>query len=53
MDKVYDVAVVGAGIMGSSAAYVLAKRGLSVVLIEQFDFLHRRGELMTYVDDIT
>lgn len=39
----YDVIVVGAGIMGSCTAYELAKRGLQVLLLEQFDFLHRRG----------
>ncbi|CAI7779639.1 unnamed protein product [Closterium sp. NIES-53] len=39
----YDVVVVGAGIMGSCAAYELAKRGRSVLLLEQFDLLHRRG----------
>ncbi|KAL3688718.1 hypothetical protein R1sor_015027 [Riccia sorocarpa] len=39
----YDVVVVGAGIMGSSTAYELAKRKKSVLLLEQFDFLHRRG----------
>jgi len=40
---VYDVVVVGAGIMGSCAAYQIAKRGKTVLLVEQFDFLHRRG----------
>jgi sarcosine oxidase/L-pipecolate oxidase len=40
---VYDVVVVGAGIMGSCTAYHIAKRGKSVLLLEQFDFLHRRG----------
>ncbi|KAG6541767.1 hypothetical protein Mapa_016779 [Marchantia paleacea] len=39
----YDVVVVGAGIMGVCTAYELAKRKKSVLLIEQFDFLHRRG----------
>ncbi|CAI0376416.1 unnamed protein product [Linum tenue] len=39
----YDVIVIGAGIMGSSAAYELAKRGQRVLLLEQFDFLHHRG----------
>ncbi|KAL3688596.1 hypothetical protein R1sor_014905 [Riccia sorocarpa] len=39
----YDVVVVGAGIMGSCTAYELAKRKKSVLLLEQFDFLHRRG----------
>ncbi|CAI5940661.1 unnamed protein product [Closterium sp. NIES-64] len=39
----YDVVVVGAGIMGSCAAYELAKRGRTVLLLEQFDLLHRRA----------
>lgn len=32
----YDVAVVGAGIIGASCAYHLARRGLSVVIVEAF-----------------
>uniref|UniRef100_A0A0D6QWI5 sarcosine oxidasee (formaldehyde-forming) n=1 Tax=Araucaria cunninghamii TaxID=56994 RepID=A0A0D6QWI5_ARACU len=39
----YEVIVVGAGIMGSCTAYQIAKRGKSVLLLEQYDFLHRRG----------
>lgn len=39
----YDAIVIGAGIMGSCTAYQLAKRGKSVLLLEQFDFLHHRG----------
>ncbi|XP_052210050.1 probable sarcosine oxidase [Diospyros lotus] len=39
----FDVIVVGAGVMGSSAAYQLAKRGKKVLLLEQFDFLHHCG----------
>lgn len=39
----YDAIVVGAGIMGSCTAYQLAKLGKSVLLLEQFDFLHHRG----------
>jgi len=31
----YDVAVIGAGVIGSAAAYQFAKRGLKVVLLEQ------------------
>lgn len=41
--KQFDVIVVGAGIMGSSTAYQIAKRGLKTLLLEQFDFLHHRG----------
>jgi sarcosine oxidase len=38
-----DVVVVGAGVMGSAAAWRLAGRGLDVVLLEQFDLCHERG----------
>jgi N-methyl-L-tryptophan oxidase len=33
--KVYDVVIVGGGIMGASAAYELARRGAKVALIDQ------------------
>ncbi|EXC32739.1 putative sarcosine oxidase [Morus notabilis] len=39
----FDVIVVGAGVMGSSAAYHTAKRGEKTLLLEQYDFLHHRG----------
>lgn len=39
----FDVIVIGAGVMGSSAAYQTAKRGHKTLLLEQFDFLHHRG----------
>jgi sarcosine oxidase len=39
----FDVAVVGLGVMGSSAAYHLAKRGLRVLGLEQFGPAHDRG----------
>ena len=39
----YDVVILGVGGMGSAAAYHLAKRGLSVVAIEQFEPGHDRG----------
>lgn len=35
--------VVGAGGMGAATAWQLAKRGRSVVLLEQFEHLHRSG----------
>ncbi|KAL5201402.1 hypothetical protein ABZP36_035756 [Zizania latifolia] len=39
----FDVVVVGAGIMGSCAAYAAACRGARVLLLERFDLLHHRG----------
>lgn len=41
--KKYDVIVIGAGGMGSAACYQLAKRGVSVLGIEQFTRAHDRG----------
>jgi sarcosine oxidase len=38
-----DVVVVGAGAMGSAAAWQLARRGRAVALLEQFDRGHVRG----------
>ena len=32
---VYDVAVIGAGVIGSAAAYQIAKSGAKVALLEQ------------------
>lgn len=37
------IAIIGAGAMGSAAAYHLARRGEPVVLIEQFELGHSRG----------
>ena len=39
----YDVIVLGAGAMGSAAAYHLAKAGQRVLLLEQFEFDHQKG----------
>ncbi|XP_040385577.1 probable sarcosine oxidase [Oryza brachyantha] len=39
----FDVIVVGAGIMGSCAAYAASARGARVLLLERLDLLHRRG----------
>lgn len=38
-----DVVVVGAGLMGSAAAWAATRRGLSTVLLEQFALGHDRG----------
>ena len=35
MEDVYEVAVVGAGVMGSWVAYTLAEKGVRTVLLEQ------------------
>jgi monomeric sarcosine oxidase len=43
MAKVYDVIVLGLGVMGSAAAYHLAKDGKRVLVIEQYDLDHRNG----------
>lgn len=39
----FDVVVIGAGAMGSAAAYYLARAGQRVLLLEQFAFGHARG----------
>src|SRR5690349_25008560 len=39
----FDVIVVGAGGMGSAAAFELARRGWSVLALEQFPLVHDRG----------
>jgi sarcosine oxidase len=39
----YDVAVVGAGAMGSAAARALAAAGREVVVLEQYELGHVRG----------
>src|SRR5262249_44261206 len=38
-----DVIVVGGGVMGSAAAWWLARRGRTVTLVEQYGPGHRRG----------
>lgn len=40
MQMDYDAIVIGAGAMGSAAAYHLAKDGVRVLLLEQFEFGH-------------
>lgn len=39
----YDAIVLGAGAMGSAAAYHLAKSGAKVLLLEQFEIDHQKG----------
>ncbi|MEM1291287.1 MAG: N-methyl-L-tryptophan oxidase [Cyanobacteria bacterium P01_H01_bin.162] len=43
MVKQFDVIVVGAGGVGSAAAYYLAKAGQKVLLLEQFELDHQNG----------
>ena len=43
MDKSYDTIVVGVGGMGSATLYQLAKRGLKVLGIDQFEIPHNLG----------
>lgn len=43
MNQTYDVIVIGVGGMGSATVYHLAKRGLNVLGIEQFDIPHEIG----------
>jgi sarcosine oxidase len=38
-----DVAVVGSGVIGSATARALGARGVSAILLEQFDLGHARG----------
>ncbi|XP_046546835.1 peroxisomal sarcosine oxidase-like [Haliotis rubra] len=42
-EQVYDVIVIGSGVMGSSTAYSLAKKGRKTLILEQFPILHSRG----------
>lgn len=43
MAEKVDYCVVGAGVVGSSAAYLLSREGKSVALLEQFEFGHESG----------
>lgn len=38
-----DVLVIGAGTMGVAAAWALARRGVDVLAIEQFEYFHTKG----------
>ena len=39
----FDVIVLGAGAMGSAAAYYLVRAGQRVLLLEQFEIDHQHG----------
>lgn len=43
MTETYDLVVVGLGALGSSTAWHAARRGLSVLGLEQFELGHERG----------
>jgi len=43
MDDRFDVIVIGVGGMGSAACYHLARRGVRVLGLEQFDIPHAKG----------
>ena len=43
MAETYDLAIVGLGALGSSTAWHAARRGLSVIGLEQFELGHDRG----------
>src|SRR5690349_23859960 len=43
MSESFDVIVIGLGAMGSAACYHLARRGVRVLGLEQFDIPHARG----------
>jgi sarcosine oxidase len=43
VDTEYDLVVVGAGLMGSATAAAAARRGLAVLVLEQFEPGHREG----------
>ncbi|MFN7208866.1 MAG: N-methyl-L-tryptophan oxidase [Aggregatilineales bacterium] len=43
MNRPYDVIVIGLGVMGSAAAYHLARAGQRVLALEQFELDHRNG----------
>lgn len=48
MTNEFDAIVIGAGAMGSAAAYHLSKRGQRVLLLEQFELDHRKGSSYGY-----
>jgi N-methyl-L-tryptophan oxidase len=46
--EIYDVAIIGSGIMGASAAYELARQGASVALIDQAALPNPQGASVDY-----
>ena len=48
MTDTFDAIVLGAGAMGSAAAYYLSRRRQKVLLLEQFEIDHRRGSSYGY-----
>lgn len=48
MSKNYDVIVLGAGAMGSAAAYYLSRAGQKILLLEQFEIDHQMGSSYGY-----
>eukprot|EP01132_Coremiostelium_polycephalum_P005953 gene5953-7414_t len=43
VNQLYDVVIIGGGIIGSSTAYRCAKSGLKVLLLDQFEAGHENG----------
>ncbi len=48
MKQTFDVIIIGAGAMGSAAAYYFSQRKQRVLLLEQFELDHRRGSSYGY-----
>jgi len=48
MNDSFDVIIIGAGAMGSAAAYYFSQRKQRVLLLEQFELDHRRGSSYGY-----
>jgi glycine/D-amino acid oxidase-like deaminating enzyme len=48
MAQHFDAIVIGAGGVGSAAAYYLAKAGQKVLLLEQFELDHQNGSSYGY-----
>src|SRR3989304_3221223 len=48
MTTTFDVIVLGAGAMGSAAAYHLSRAGQRVLVLEQFEIDHQKGSSYGY-----